>query len=96
MSDAEEVQDLRAQLPLLEAPRRGARLDAAAEARLVVYGATAWSDWWASKALDWVDQGVWNEQVSDALRTCSQNKLYSQATRHRAWAYVKPREQKGS
>jgi hypothetical protein len=54
-------------------------------------GANAWSDWWASKALDWVDQGVWSDGVADALRRCSVDRLYSQETRHRAWRYIKPR-----
>jgi hypothetical protein len=82
--------DLRSLLPLLESPRQDAGLDEDTACRLVAYGATAWSDWWASKALDWVDQGVWGVSVAEALRSCSQNALYSQATRHRAWHYVKP------
>jgi len=76
---------------LLEGPRRDAGLDGETERLLVAYGATAWSDWWASKALDWVEQGVWSEDVADALRQCSTNKTYSQHTRHRAWHYLKQR-----
>lgn len=87
---SEPLEDLRSLLPLLKSPREDAELDEAAAQRLVAYGATAWSDWWASKALDWVDQGVWSEEVAEALRSCAQNKLYSQGTRHRAWHYVKP------
>jgi hypothetical protein len=44
---------------------------------------------WADKALDWVDQGVWSDEVAEALRRCSANQLYSQHTRHRAWRYIK-------
>lgn len=89
MSEAQE--DLRSLLPLLERPRGEAELDDATARRLVAYGATAWSDWWASKALDWVDQGVWDDAVAEALGRTAQDKTYSQATRHRAWRYIKDR-----
>jgi hypothetical protein len=88
--------DLRALLPLLEGPRRDAGLDDETERLLVAYGATAWSDWWASKALDWVDEGVWDEKVAEALHRCSQNQTYSQQTRHRAWRHIKPRGRSAS
>jgi kynurenine formamidase len=79
-----------ARLPLLEMRRADADLTDD-EAQALVAFTTAWSDHWASSALDWVDQGVWSEDVAAALRLCAKNKTYSQATRHRAWAYVKPR-----
>jgi len=83
------VTDLRDLLPLLEHPRIESGLADADARRLVAYGATAWSDWWASKALDWVEQGVSGDEVTEALRQCSQNKAYTQSTRHRAWQHVK-------
>ena len=76
-------------LPLLEKPRAHADLTDEEAAALVAYGATAWSDHWASTALDWVDQGVWSEEVAEALRRTAQDKTYSQETRHRAWRYIK-------
>jgi hypothetical protein len=87
---AEPSQDLIARLPLLEGPRVEAGLAEDEERALVAFAATAWSDHWASAALDWVDQGVWSDEVASALRLCAENMAYSQATRHRAWAYVKP------
>jgi hypothetical protein len=81
--------DLRSLLPLLEKPREEADLDDESAARLVAYAARAWSDWWASRALDWVDQGVWSEAVARSLIDCSQDKRYTQRTRHRAWRYIK-------
>jgi hypothetical protein len=80
-----------ARLPLLEKARADAPLTDDEAQALVAFGATAWSDHWASTALDWVDQGVWGEDVEAALRLCADNKTYSQATRHRAWRYVKPK-----
>lgn len=87
----QELEDLRSRLPLLEKPRAESGLDADDAQRLVAYGATAWSDWWASNALNWVDEGVWSEEIADALRLCAENQTYSQQTRHRAWQFVKPK-----
>lgn len=87
---ATETDDLQAKLPLLEAPRAAAPLDDIEAARLVAYGLRSWSDWWASKALDWVDEGVWNEHVVAALVECRENKEFSQNTRHRAQSHAKP------
>lgn len=81
--------DLRDLLPLLEKPRSDTGLTDDEARRLVGYGATAWSDWWASRALDWVDQGVRGDEVAEALRRCSRDKTCSQETRHRAWRHVK-------
>lgn len=86
MPSADELQRL---LVLLEGPRAESGLEDEAAELLVTYAATAWSDWWASKALDWVDAGVWSDDVVDALKQTAQNGTYSQATRHRAWRYVK-------
>jgi hypothetical protein len=69
----------------LEQPREHAPLGDDEVAQLVVYAMTCWSDWWASKVLDWVEQGVWNENVAAAVRQASQDRRYSQETRHRAW-----------
>ena len=76
-------------LPLLENPRSEAGLTDGEAAALIAFGATAWSDHWAGAALDWVDQGVWSDEVLQALRSTAQDKTYSQATRHRAWRYIK-------
>jgi hypothetical protein len=87
-----EPADLRSLLPLLERSRSESELDAATSIRLVAFGLTSWSDWWASHALNWVDQGVMADQVTEALRLCAQNDRYSQQTRHRAWRYLKARD----
>lgn len=88
-SVSEPDRELIPRLPLLEELRADAGLTDEEAAALVAFGATAWSDHWASTALDWVDQGVWSEEVADALRRTAQDKTYSQATRHRAWRYIK-------
>ena len=81
--------DLRDLLPLLESPPDQSGLDDDTATRLVAYGAVAWSDWWASKALDWAEAGVWSDEVADALQRTAQDRTYSQETRHRAWRLVK-------
>ena len=73
----------------LEHPRAAAPLDQETAAELVAYALTSWSDWWASKALDWVDQGVHSAAVLAALDQTARDQRYSQATRHRAWRMVK-------
>lgn len=87
MSEADR--ELTPRLPLLEKPRSEADLTDAEAAALVAFGATAWSDHWASTALDWVDQGVWSDGVVEALRQTAENETYSQQTRHRAWHHIK-------
>ena len=84
--------DLPDLLPLLEGPHDASGLDDDMATRLVAYGAVAWSDWWASKALDWAEAGVWSDEVAEALQRTAQDKTFSQETRHRAWRLVKPRE----
>jgi hypothetical protein len=91
---SEPGSELLPRLPLLEKPRADAGLTDDEAAALVVFGATAWSDHWASAALDWVDQGVWSDAVAEALRTTATNTAYSQETRHRAWHKVKPGRQR--
>ena len=86
---APESKDLRSLLPMLEHPRSESELDASTSIRLVAFALTSWSDWWASNALNWVDQGVMADQVTEALRSCAQDGRYSQQTRHRAWRYLK-------
>lgn len=75
------VQDSDDRLELLiqlEQPRTASRLDEAAATSLVEYALASRSEWWASKALDWVDQGVWTDDVAAAARRVSQDKTYSQ------------------
>lgn len=88
----EPDRELMGRLPLLEKPRAETALTDEEAAALVAFGATAWSDHWASTALDWVDQGVWGDEVAAALRLCADNKTSSQGTRHRAWAHIKPHD----
>lgn len=83
------VPDLMPRLPMLEKPRADVDLTDEEAAALVTYGATAWSDHWASTASDWVDQGVWSQGVAEALRRTAKNEACSQRTRQRAWRYVK-------
>lgn len=83
------TEDLRSLLPLLEEPRCRSDLNEEQARRLVAYEVTSWSDRWASKALDWVHQGVWGDDVAAALQRTAQDQTYSQATRHRAWGYIK-------
>lgn len=84
--------DFRVMVKLLENPRVDLpTVDDAIAARLVAYTLGGpWGDHWASAALDWIDQGVWSEDVAAALTGVSHDKRYSQRTRHRAWRYIKP------
>jgi hypothetical protein len=75
-------------LPLLEHPFDESDLDPASAVRLVHY-ALRGSDYWAGKALDWVDEGVLSGDIGRALLRLSQDRRYAQQTRHRAWAHVK-------
>jgi hypothetical protein len=81
-----------ARLVLLEHARADADLTNDEAQALVAFGLTAWSDHWASAALDWVDQGVCAESIEAALRLCAENKTYSQGTRHRARRLVRQQE----
>lgn len=77
-------------MPLLTHPRDEADLTDAEADELVTFAlAPPWADHWASKALDWIDQGVGSPAINDALRRVAKDKTYSQATRHRAWHKVK-------
>jgi hypothetical protein len=87
------VDDLRSQMPLLEHPRSQAELDDAAAVELVEFVLCApWADYWVGCALNWIDAGIWSDKIDKALRAISQDKAFSQRTRHRAWRYVKPRQ----
>lgn len=85
--------DLRVMVKLLEKPRSEVpAVDDVIAARLVAYALDGqWGDHWANGALDWIDQGVWSDDIAAALALVSQDKRYSQRTRHRAWRYIKPR-----
>ena len=88
-----EPGDLRAQMPLLEAPRSTSGLDDDAAARLILFTLDGnWQDHWVSCVLDWIDSGLWRDEFAEGLPAIVDDKTrYSQATRHRAWAQVKPR-----
>ena len=92
MSRVEPVEDLRGLMPFLEAPRVDAYLDDDTAARLVAFALSpGWSEYWAKRALDWVDGGVMSDAVVEALKLVSQDKRFDQSTRHRAWRHVKHR-----
>jgi hypothetical protein len=92
LSRVEPVEDLRRLMPLLEAQRVDAHLDDDAAARLVAFALSpGWSEYWARRALDWVDSGVMSDEVVEALKRVSQDKRFDQSTRHRAWRHVKHR-----
>lgn len=77
-------------MPLLEAQRVDAPLDDHTAARLVAFALSpGWSEYWARKALDWVDAGVMSDAVVEALKRLSQDERCDQSTRHRAWRQVK-------
>jgi len=79
-------------MPLLERPRSNADLDdAAATALLLFVFRLPWQDYWVARALDWVEAGLWREDMAEPLRAISQDRRYSQRTRHRAWSCVKAR-----
>jgi len=81
-------------MPLLEHRREDCGLDLATARTLVAFALSpAWSEYWASKALDWVEDGVWDDDIADALRRCSQDKRYSQRTRHRAYRQVETKNE---
>jgi len=88
------VDDIRALLPLLERPRSESGLDDATAVRLVEeVVCRPWSDYWVGHALDWIDANTWSDTIGEALRVVSQDKQFSQKTRHRAWRHVKPRRE---
>jgi hypothetical protein len=86
------VEDMRRLMPLLEGTLSESGLDRDTAVRLVEFVVSLpWPDHWVSRALDWVDEGLWTDAIRDALQPISQDKNFSQQTRHRAWRYVKPR-----
>lgn len=74
----------------LEHPAQEADLDATTKSELVVFALNI-PNYWSSKALDWVDDGILSEPIMTTMRQVSQDKRYSQRTRHRAWQHVKHR-----
>ena len=74
----------------LEAPRFQSSLDEETAVALVRWALTRSTDYWADKALDWVEfGGVPAEPVADALRECSDDKRKPQPLRHRALRSLK-------
>jgi hypothetical protein len=63
------------------------RADRSVLTALVCFALTAWSDYWRSLALDWLEAG-WplDATTSDALATAKDSPQFSQTTRHRATA----------
>ena len=83
---------MRSVMPLLEGSISESGLDSDAATRLVEFVVRGpWPDYWVSRALGWVDEGLWSDAIGDALQSISQDKSFSQQTRHRAWARIKPR-----
>ena len=81
-------------MPLLEQRRSEVRLDDTLATDLILFVLRRpWPDYWVSRALHWVDDGVWSEDFEELLRAISQDKAFSQETRHRAWRHAKPRPQ---
>ena len=86
------VDDMRSLMPLLEGSLADSGLDRGAAVRLVEFVVgLPWQDYWVALALNWIDDGVWSDAIGEALAPISQDKMFSQRTRHHAWRYVKPR-----
>ena len=68
---------------LISSPDLG--VDPSVLSALVCFAVTAWSDYWRSLALDWLEAG-WplDSATSAALATAKDSHQFSQATRHRA------------
>ena len=87
----------------LESRRAESRLDDETAAGLVSYALTGSSDYWAERALDWVEANeVPAEVVADALRACIDtdpgSKRWPQSLRHRAlrqWKTTSRHQQPG-
>ncbi|MGB3676043.1 MAG: hypothetical protein WA988_16550 [Candidatus Nanopelagicales bacterium] len=76
-------------LARLEGSPGESNLSAAEAAGLVEYALRHGSEWWASHAIDWVDQGACNDAVAVALRAVTVDKRFSQRLRHRAKSAAK-------
>jgi hypothetical protein len=63
------------------------RADRSVLSALVCFALTAWSDYWRSLALDWLEAG-WplDTATSESLATATDSPQFSQTTRHRAAA----------
>ena len=58
--------------------------------RLIEFAISSESDYWASLAVDWLEQGVpLNEKVANAINLMVEEKRASQKTRHRAFQLMK-------
>jgi aminoglycoside phosphotransferase len=83
--------DVSGSLPLLEAPLADSGLDEEAAVRLVEsVVCQPLADEWVSRALKWIDDGVWSDSISRALVSISQDLSFSPLTRHLAWSAVMP------
>lgn len=74
-------------VPLLvrtEGPLADSDLSAADAAALVSYSLGNGSDWWANRAMDWIEQGIPSADVKDALDHAVDDDRLPQMTRHRA------------
>jgi hypothetical protein len=57
---------------LTEGSREAANIDDAAAREMVIYCLGLGSDWWADKAIDWVDHGVSGTGVIESLAAAAQ------------------------
>ena len=72
--------DLRRFMPLLERSRTQSGLDDETATRLVAFVfELPWPDYWVSRALDWIDDGVPADGLDEQIRKVSQDKAYSHA-----------------
>lgn len=79
-------------MPRLEGTRADSGLDDASVTRLVAFVLSGpWNDYWVSRAVNWIEEGAWDDEFSDDLHRISQDQSFSQNTRHRAWQLIKTR-----
>jgi hypothetical protein len=65
--------------------------------RLIEFALSSEADYWASLAVDWLEQGVpINGQIANAINSMVEEKRTSQKTRHRAFSLVKRFEKSNS
>jgi len=58
--------------------------------RLIEFALSSEADYWASLAVDWLEQGIpINENIVNAVNLMVEEKRTSQKTRHRAFGLVK-------
>ncbi len=76
---------------MLEQPYADSRVDFDSQREALLLGLSSiWpSDYWPSRALDWVESGFRiDDEIAEALMGASKRASYSQAFRHRAFAVV--------